>query len=773
MHLLCKHREPDDCRRELLFTALCKVIKQWSNSLYLPLFAFPELEEFRESLLTKFEFLFEDLHSQITTKAAKLIIPRVQGSPSGSPLTQLALTDTYQHQFLDDRYTREYLELSVLGRGGFGVVVKAQNRLDGRTYAIKIIIMDRKDSDNNKKLLREVQALAQLDHPNIVRYHSTWLQLFTVPAHLWPKGHAARKLKKRQQQPRSQCREKVEMNHFFPTSQVKIQEISSSPGPDKFEESSGGIIFMDGSRNKSNISKKTSKCKTIHENCEASFKCGSLEPEKCEESSDGIVFLDGSHSKSNISKKANKCKTIHENFESIYDSKTDDVANDKKEKDILKNSFVNNKMESNSSHIDNECVRSRFFKSEYSESNLATDSSFSFVKKGSSSSSYNGLVSNDDIERSVCEVKRLYTSASSSHASRHLKNSLMLCQKHPRDTQMTLFIQMGLCGETLAEWISKRNALPVQDQQSHVDREECLDLFRQILLAVQNIHSKNIIHRDLKPPNIFFTEDGKQVKLGDFGLARSLPDTVFGEDGVNAASSTNCSLTPILNHVSNTGGVGTPIYAAPELKFGGIYGSESDMHNLGIILLELFYPFHTGSERVHVITNLKTKRWLEPEFTHQWPDIAHWIFLLTDLDQTKRPTATALLNSELFSNGSSINHENGTVGFQASNISYMGETKFEQQHFQSNSNQNHIGNLISNDLKIVHTDNQSFVQQDNKIFNLQAIKNMVKENKEKDEEIRKLVKENKEKNEEIRKLLKENKEKDEKIRKLKENKEKG
>lgn len=697
MHLLCKHREPDDCRRELLFTALCKVIKQWSNSLYLPLFAFPELQEFRESLLTKFEFLFEDLHSQITTKAAKLIIPRVQGSPSGSPLTQLALTDTYQHQFLDDRYTREYLELSVLGRGGFGVVVKAQNRLDGRTYAIKIIIMDRKDSDNNKKLLREVQALAQLDHPNIVRYHSTWLQLFTVPAHLWPKGHAARKLKKRQQQPRSQCREKVEMNHFFPTSQVKIQEISSSPGPDKFEESSGGIIFMDGSRNKSNISKKTSKCKTIHENCEASFKCGSLEPEKCEESSDGIVFLDGSHSKSNISKKANKCKTIHENFESIYDSKTDDVANDKKEKDILKNSFVNNKMESNSSHIDKECVRSRFFKSEYSESNLATDSSFSFVKKGSSSSSYNGLVSNDDIERSVCEVKRLYTSASSSHASRHLKNSLMLCQKHPRDTQMTLFIQMGLCGETLAEWISKRNALPVQDQQSHVDREECLDLFRQILLAVQNIHSKNIIHRDLK----------------------------------------------------------------------------SDMHNLGIILLELFYPFHTGSERVHVITNLKTKRWLEPEFTHQWPDIAHWIFLLTDLDQTKRPTATALLNSELFSNGSSINHENGTVGFQASNISFMGETKFEQQHFQSNSNQNHIGNLISNDLKIVHTDNQSFVQQDNKIFNLQAIKNMVKENKEKDEEIRKLVKENKEKNEEIRKLLKENKEKDEKIRKLKENKEKG
>lgn len=48
---------------------------------------------------------------------------------------------------------------------------------------------------------------------------------------------------------------------------------------------------------------------------------------------------------------------------------------------------------------------------------------------------------------------------------------------------------------------------------------------------------------------------------------------------------------------------------------------QSDMHNLGIILLELFQSFTTMSERIHAIDALKMQRVLDKEVLLHWPDI--------------------------------------------------------------------------------------------------------------------------------------------------------
>jgi translation initiation factor 2-alpha kinase 4 len=58
-------------------------------------------------------------------------------------------------------------ELRVLGRGGFGVVVAAINRLDGRQYAVKKIPLDATTPAAFNRIIREVSTLSRLQHPHV------------------------------------------------------------------------------------------------------------------------------------------------------------------------------------------------------------------------------------------------------------------------------------------------------------------------------------------------------------------------------------------------------------------------------------------------------------------------------------------------------------------------------------------------------------------------------------------------------------------------------
>ncbi|KAF7243030.1 Eukaryotic translation initiation factor 2-alpha kinase 1 [Varanus komodoensis] len=74
------------------------------------------------------------------------------------------------------RYINEFDEVSRLGKGGYGTVYKVRNKLDGQFYAIKKILIKKATKRDCMKVLREVKVLAGLQHPNIVGYHTAWME---------------------------------------------------------------------------------------------------------------------------------------------------------------------------------------------------------------------------------------------------------------------------------------------------------------------------------------------------------------------------------------------------------------------------------------------------------------------------------------------------------------------------------------------------------------------------------------------------------------------
>ncbi|XP_074516939.1 eukaryotic translation initiation factor 2-alpha kinase 3 [Sebastes fasciatus] len=359
------------------------------------------------------------------------------------------------------RYLTDFEPVQCLGRGGFGVVFEARNKVDDCNYAIKRIRLPNRELAR-EKVMREVKALAKLEHPGIIRYFNAWQE---SPPEGWQEEMDQRWLKDT-----STTDWPMSFLDHMEALSVKVPVSSSvspvsGPGGDALESSvdarhllsssagsivgfgvdDGDLSFHPMLGHDSLMSERDSQADPDASDAPNSFElCAPRGPSDCTSSSFDIVFEDSGCDRD-------------------ADADTDSAS------DVVSPSTT--------------------------------------TEKNSSSSSY------------TRQQEAVPPSSSSPPRPTTLTLALPTTpptQRVQPSPKVYLYIQMQLCRkENLKDWMAQR-CLP--EQREH---NQCLDIFVQIADAVDFLHSKGLMHRDLKPSNIFFTMDDV-VKVGDFGLVTAM-----------------------------------------------------------------------------------------------------------------------------------------------------------------------------------------------------------------------------------------------------------
>jgi eukaryotic-like serine/threonine-protein kinase len=140
-----------------------------------------------------------------------------------------------------------------------------------------------------------------------------------------------------------------------------------------------------------------------------------------------------------------------------------------------------------------------------------------------------------------------------------------------------------------------------------------LERIYDVLLAIAAAHQSKILHRDVKPANLLLFDD--RVKLGDFGIARSL-------------------IRPLSLQTQTL--VGTPRYAAPEQLRIARVGGPADVYAAGVILYEMLTGFVPDPDPVRL-----TRAFVPPAsiYGHITESLQFLVNYMLDEHPNKRPTA--------------------------------------------------------------------------------------------------------------------------------------
>lgn len=165
-------------------------------------------------------------------------------------------------------------------------------------------------------------------------------------------------------------------------------------------------------------------------------------------------------------------------------------------------------------------------------------------------------------------------------------------------------------------------------EQGRFTEQDASRCIKEVLEAIDYLHSRNIVHRDLKPENLLYVtpEHNSDLVLADFGIAKTLN-------------------SPEEQLTSMAGSFG---YAAPEILRGTGHGKPCDIWSLGVItytVLSGYSPFR--AENVPDFLEEVSDDYRIVCHERYWKHISHaakeFIQSMLQVDPHKRPTTKELL----------------------------------------------------------------------------------------------------------------------------------
>ncbi|KAJ3017907.1 UNVERIFIED_CONTAM: Eukaryotic translation initiation factor 2-alpha kinase [Siphonaria sp. JEL0065] len=491
------------------------------------------------------------------------------------------------------RYLEDFEELRPLGKGGFGQVWCVKNKLDGMEYAVKRVKLKAKESGGVAKILREVKVQARLSHQNVVRYFSCWLE------------HAA---------PASKV---------VTTGDDDVADTRESTTEDYTEDPdmSDGVGRDDGDYQSSVENYPSSHDSSIEHKWRTTITITEVETEKDVASISKRQFQSAVGGSGGDDLKVN---LFRESDNEDDQSGTDDDE-EKEEEEFEWDEDIDIDIEYKT-HGPLEVVGP--YVNRLSKSLASTIETASLHTAGSGNSYGSPTI---PLTLLSASDKKGGDFASRLRREANLKSTNRKCspvKKRRLPRELTLFIQMELCGNTLQQYLNYRNkaiynssfeAISEYDLIRAINPSFCISVLRDICKGLLYIHSQGCIHRDIAPKNIFwvpkpftgsnssinsippsinrassvtqslassfksaesrdsFLEDltapfknGGCWKIGDFGLV-TLSDVIDETaDTQSHVSRTSTSTTPSNidgvsgQATSRTTGVGTVTYASPE-----------------------------------------------------------------------------------------------------------------------------------------------------------------------------------------------------------------
>jgi serine/threonine-protein kinase PpkA len=103
-----------------------------------------------------------------------------------------------------------------------------------------------------------------------------------------------------------------------------------------------------------------------------------------------------------------------------------------------------------------------------------------------------------------------------------------------------------------------------------IEPDEALQIFRELMFALGDIHEQGVLHRDLKPQNLMFRADGTLAIL-DFGIAKHI-------DAVDRTGHGEI--------------LGTPRYMSPEQVRSMTLDLRTDIYSAGVLLYQMLAGQH-------------------------------------------------------------------------------------------------------------------------------------------------------------------------------------